>query len=108
LQEGGSWDFLEMQLGPTSHGHVPNGEKNGSTKKNWQNKLGSHIFPKYLCSPPWGKHIGKLQGLKILKVAQWMNGHFIFIFHPYIFIHYTTSTFHLIKFSPFTLCHLHP
>jgi hypothetical protein len=32
-QEGGSWDVFLMQLGPTSHGHVPNGQKNGSTKK---------------------------------------------------------------------------
>jgi hypothetical protein len=69
LQEGGSWDLFLMQLGPTSHGHVPNGQKIHSTKKIRQNKLGFHIFPKYLCVLPWGKHIRKLQSLKFLKVA---------------------------------------
>ncbi len=50
---------------------------------------------------------GSCKVLNFQKVAQWMNGHLIF--HPYIFIHYTTSTFHLsIKFSSFTLCHLRP
>ncbi len=33
LQEGGSWDVFLMQLGPTSHGHIPNGEKK------WFNKI---------------------------------------------------------------------
>jgi hypothetical protein len=108
LQEGGYWDFLKMQLGPTSHGHVPNGEKKGSTKKIQQNKLGSHIFPKYLCSPPRGNHIGKLQGLKIFRsciMDEW-SFHFSFFhfsslyFHPLYNFNFSSNQIFILYIMP--------
>ncbi len=83
--------------------HVPSEEKmvqqNLFGKINWGPTSSQNTFALF-----HGENIkGSCKALIFLEVAQWMNGHIIFhffIFHVYIFIHYTSTFMYQSNFHP--------